>query len=495
GDLVSAFNAFITPPGSVDRPGAPGAGGKTLAQLELSETHYARAENFLAEKQYLDALGEFDSLLSLPVKATRYAEFIEKWMNFLVSVLRVTKKRRAEGEEVSTYQVSFDEFVKIFSQICTIYGKMSLDKHRLLVEERLVDMLGGADNYEQVLATYDNLLNQFPDEPILQRGYAQFLAKSGALSAAKRIQYDVINKKLDANHLEEALADLETILTMDPTNSRAQQEFEVLSGEVAKRAQQVEAFFSEMRSLEGQRDAAWHIDTYAQFLQQFPGNILAYEKLYSLYNETNQSSLARDTLAAMAIEDFFKKRPTAKDNFIKCLHTDKNFTLAHVYLAEIYRREGTIFSKASSYSDLVVSLFSMVGMFEESLEEYQKRLRGSLDDIETYENMIELLKRLGKREKLFEVYFDMGKCALVADRVDVAKEFFDQCIERAPDQTTVYNRLREVPNINKVYNLVKLRFTMLAQKGLPTPGQEKDGKQTRGLNTFVENLRNRAARG
>ncbi|MBI2944475.1 MAG: protein kinase [Candidatus Wallbacteria bacterium] len=494
GDLVSAFNRFISPPSAAGKDQSDAPGGKRLAQLELSETHYARAENFLAEKQYLEALGEFDSLLSLPVKATRYVEFIEKWMNFLVSVMRVTRKRRAEGEEISAFQVSFDEFVKIFSFICTIYGKMNLDKHRLLVEERLVDMLGSAENYEQVLATYDNLLNQFPDEPILQHGYAQFLFKSGAVSAAKRIQYEIINKKLDANHLEDALAELEAILTMDPTNSRAQQEYEVLSGEVAKRVEQVEAFFAEMRSLEGQRDPLWHIDTYNQFLLQFPGNMRALEKLYSLFLEIGQAVSARDTLAAMAVEDFFHKRPTAKDNFIKCLHADRNFTLAHVYLAEVYRREGTSFTKAANYTDLVVSLFSMVGMFEESLEEYTKRLRGSLDDIETYEKMIELLKRLGKREKLFEIYFDMGKCALAADRTDLAKEYFDLCIERAPDQTGVYTRLREVPNINKVYNLVKLRFTMLTQKGIPAPG-EKDGKQTRGLNTFVESLRNRAARG
>ncbi len=492
GELVTALSRILAPEQAA-REAAHETGGKTLAQLELSETLYARAENFLAEKKYVEALGEFDSLLSLPVRATRYQEFIEKWMIYLVTVLRVVRKRRQEDEQ-DPYAVPSDEFVKVFSLICAIFGKMKMEQHRLLVEERLVDTLAAAENYEQVLSTYDDLLGKFPDESILQQGYAQFLFKNGAVSAAKRIQYEIIGKKVNADQLEAALRELEFILVMDPTNQRALQEREVLAAEVAKRAEQVQAFFAEMASLVGVRDAQFHVDTYSQFLQKFPDNQRARELLQALYADNGMSAQARDMLAEMAIHDYLHKEPTAKDKFIKCLHTDRNFSLAHLYLAEIYRREGNSFARCGSYSDVVVNIFSIVGMFEESLEEYTRRLRGSLDDLDTYEKMIDLLKRLGKREKLFEVFFDMGKCALGANRIDISKEYFDQAIERAVDKDAVYNRLREVPNINKVYNLVKLRFSMLSQKGVPGPSADKDGKVTRGLNTFVEGLRNRVGK-
>ncbi|MBI4872988.1 MAG: protein kinase [Candidatus Riflebacteria bacterium] len=489
GDLVAALNAVVAP-AQEGRAEPVTTAGKTLAQLELSETLYARAENFLAERQYSAALAEFESLLSLPVKASRYHEFIEKWMNYLVSVLRPFKRRRVEDEGDPT-AVPTEELVKVFSAICSLFGKMNLSRHRLLVEERLIETLANVENYDNVLATYDSLLSTFPDESLLQRGYAQFLFKHGATSAAKRILYDIINKKLNADHLEAVLVELERILEIDPENQRAQKEREVMQVEVAKRQEQVAEFFREMAGLTGSRDPQWHVDTYRQFLDKFPGNMQALEMLHRIYTDGGMITEARDVLAEMAIEDFFHRQPTAKDKFIKCLHLDRNFTLAHLYLAEIYRREGAAFGRCASYSDLVVTLFSMVGMFEESLEEYSKRLRGSLDDIETYDKMIDLLKRLGKRDKLFEVYFDMGKCALAADRVDLAKEYFDQAIERAPNPDHVYNRLREIPAIKKVYNLVKLRFTMLSQKGLQT-SEAKDGKQTRGVNTFVESLRNRA---
>ncbi len=485
GDLVTALSRATA--GS-DEEGSSRAKSKSLAQLELSETHYAKAENYLAEGKYLQALGEFQDLLALPIETERYREFIEKWLNFLVSVLKPVRRRRNE-EEKAVFSVSPDEYIKILTQTCGIFGTMNKFSHRKLVELRIVENLATSDNYEQVLSTYDELLGAFPDEPILQRGYSRFLFKNGAASAAKRIQYEMITKRLDADQLSEALIELAVILEMDPDSSRAAEEHRVLSAEVANRQAEVEPFLEEMAAMEGQQSPEWLIDMYLKFLQKFPAHPKATEKLHNLYKANNMPGPARDILGEMATEDYFAGRPTAKDKFIKCLHLDKNFTLAHVYLAEIYRKEGTNFSGCTSYSDLVVNIFSMVGMFEQSLEEYEKRLKGSLDDIATFEHMIELLKRLGRREKLFEVYFEMGKCALNNDRIDLAREYFDQCVERSPDQTTIYNKMRDVPNINKVYNLVKLRFNMLTQRGGGDPGAHKDGKRTRGLSTFVAGFR------
>lgn len=487
-ELVGAINTILNK--GADTEAGTGKAPKNLAQLELSETHYAKAENYLAEGQFVEALDEFLNLLSLPVRQERYSEFIERWMTLLLCVLQPIQGARKTEDAENAKLVPHDEFIQILTKVYAVYQKLGLSQHQRLVATRLVDILNVSRDYEAALETYDELLASYPDDVDLRRGYAEFLHSNGAASAAKRLIYQTVHALLDKQRFADALSEFERIVRMEPDNSRIRQEQEALAAEAKKQEDEFEEFFVQMKAQHGRAPSQQLIKSYTELLKHYPNNRRALEQLAEVYELEKDALAARDARAALAIQDFFDNSPLAKDNLIKCLLQDKDYTLGHLYLAEVYRREGHDLERADNYSDLLILLYTLAGFFEDSLREYQKRLRGSLDDLETYQRMLDLLRQHGQRQKLHEVYFAMGECALKHERYDLAKDYFDQAIERAPDRRELNKRLRGVPHINKVYNMLKLAMVgMIQQPAQSTANQRGEKHDTRGLSSFLDGMR------
>lgn len=352
-----------------------------------------------------------------------------------------------------------------------------------LVQKRFVRSLRDIEEYERALELYDRAFAVFPGDLPLKAGYARFLYQHGAVSAGRCAQIDIVKQHYNEKNFELAYRALRVILEHEEGNVQVQREVDELAEFLDKRAVEKRAFLAKVDAMQGQRDLEFFRLAYEKFLEKHPDDEEVMERLLNVTIDMNIEERTTALLVRLGELQYDRgEAEPAKDRLVKALLIDAKCTVAMSYLVELYRDEGVTFSDCESYRDAMIKLFTLIGFYKEGIAEYERKLRGALSDIDVYEKMIGLYRKTGHTSRIHEIYFQMGQCALSNNRPDLARDYFDEAIERAKDKDKVYDLLRQVPNINKVYDLMKLVYAKGQMRAEPTG-------EGRNLSTLIEKLR------
>ena len=213
------------------------------------------------------------------------------------------------------------------------------------------------------------------------------------------------------------------------------------------------------------------------------------ERLLNIYIDLNIEGKTTELLCKLGADQIDKNAEQAKERFIKALLIDAKCSLAMSYLIELLKDQGVSFNDCSNYRDAIIKLFTLIGFYKEAIAEHEKRLKGALTDLETYDRMINLYKKSGHTAKIFEIYFEMGRCSLANNRSDLARDFFDEALERAKDKDKLYDKLRSIPNINKVYDLMKLVYSKRQSRVVSPEDAESAAAKEGQLTTWIQKIR------
>jgi len=464
---------------------------KRLARLELFETYYWKAMNLLGEHQYLEALTEFESLINLHLGEGKYKRPIEEISNYLLWVLKpsvaagaIAAKGRSKG-----YRVPLEDYISCLMKIITIFSKIGLDGHKELAERKFVKTVEEIEEYDRALEFYDKIFAVCPQDLVIKRGYASFLYANGAISAGRCAHFDIVKQCYADRNFEAARDELKKVLQYEEDNTQVKEELAQLADLLARRTAEKETFLKKLDALKGTKELEFFLSAYEKFQEKYPGNPDVMERLLNVYIDLNQEAKTTELLCRLGADQFEKDPSAAKERFIKALLIDSKCSLAMSYLVELLKEQGISFNDCDNYREAIIKLFTSVGFHKEAILELEKRLSGSISDLETYDRMINLYKRSGHTAKIHEIYFEMGKCALVNNRPDLARDFFDEAIDQAKDRDSLYDRLRTVPNINKVYDLMKLVYSKRLSKDGGASDEQRNKARDGQLTTWIQKIR------
>ncbi|MBI4863601.1 MAG: protein kinase, partial [Candidatus Riflebacteria bacterium] len=227
-----------------------GKQGKRLAQLELFETYYWKAMNLLNEHGYIDALTEFDSLLSLQFGEGQYKSAIEESVNFLCWVLKpmAAGRQATQKGKGKSFRVPLEEYIHALMKIMSIYSKLGLDGQKQLAQKKFVKAVEEIDEYDRALEFYDKIFADFPQDTIIKRGYAMFLYGNGAISAGRCAQFDIVKQHYAERNFEAAFEELQKVLKYEESNEQVQEEMAQLKDLLTRRAAEKETFIKKLES-------------------------------------------------------------------------------------------------------------------------------------------------------------------------------------------------------------------------------------------------------
>lgn len=486
-----------------DRTGvvsADAARAKALADRDLADTHYWKGMNFLAEGQYLLALGEFEALLNLSLYHHQaYITRVEEQVNFLSwtldlccegavtedeefkgveldvlkqlsqvysqnpndgirkamrSLLAVYKdkvheiheKRRKKAKDLKM-PVAPHQYPEVVRKLAGLYAKLGRTEQRRLMESKILSFARTMEDAGEARRILEQLRRDCPDDAQVRRGFVDFLFAKGPREAALAEALTLGRDFRLREDYSKALGLYKQVQEADPGNAEAAAAIDELHEALAELSKETERLVDLTQKMVQVEDYQAAINMCLKFLNDYPENLPIQDKLADLYVATGKVDRARDQLLRMGQSTHDKGDFVgARELFARALRLWPDCQEAITYLVDLFKREDPqVFEGKSSSKAIVEEIYVRLGMYDKVVADLRSRLKGSGADLRLHDRIIEMLDTACDHDAMLEARVDKMVCAFTAGAIDCARDEIDAFLADHPDETARLERLKNLP--------------------------------------------------
>jgi len=441
---------------------------KELALLELSETYYWSAVNAIHEGRFMDALLQFDRLLTLKTDLlANYIKNVRKELIFFFWRLH-TNYRDWDGdvEASADKKLDVDTYLLVLQKLGHILSKMNMQEYIPLLEKRISLVLRDCMDDQHRLKFFRSFLaccDFLGRSVILMADYLDACRRTSSVN-----EMNSIMGYLAANLESEGMfptADYiySEALSAQPGNKLLHQgKLRVSdSNDSFKSAHANFCKLFELMEQKGDRAAA--INLCRRHLDEWSADSDAMERLVQMVGEAKEAerqdvaeiwhSLARYYFIQ---EDLLR----AKKCVGNVLKYDPHNLWCLALLFELLLWEGKQLKGSTIFRDMALELFLEMGLGKAAISELKRDLQGTIADIKIYQKILEVGRQQGLKLKKSRYYFEMGALYLKGNDPDNAKALILQALEAAKDPAEIVARFKEVPNIGTIFSRREILETL-----------------------------------
>ena len=442
---------------------------KELAQLELSETYYWSAVNAIHEGRFMDALLQFDRLLTLKTDLlTNYIKNVRKELVFFFWRLHTNYRSWDENVEEASAdkRLDVDTYLLVLQRLGYILSKLQMDEYIPILEKRISLVLRDCESDEDRLKYFRSFLACCPffsRSVILLADYLDACRRTGATTEMNGIMGYLAANLEGEGLLPSSEYIYNEALSAHPGAPMLVEGKERVVESLAKFKGAHDNFCKLFDVMARKGDQASTINLCKRHLDEWSSDHEAMEKLVKLFGEVDKYE--REEVAevwhSLARYHFIQEDLVrAKRCVGRVLRYSPHNLWCQCLLFELLLWEGKKLNGSTIFRDMSLELFLEMGLGKAAIAELKRDLQGTPGDIKIYQKILEVARKQGVKLKKSRYYFEMGALYLKSDDADNAKHFILQALESAKDPKDIVARFKEVPNIGTIFSRREILETL-----------------------------------
>jgi len=471
---------------------------KALADRDLADTHYWKGMNCLSEGLYLEALDEFEALLSLSLYHHQaYIAQVEEQVNFLSWTLdlccegtvsaedemksveldvlrklsevysenpgngirnamrsllgfykdrvREIKEKRKQQVKDRKVPITPDQYPLVIQKLGTLYQKLGRYQQQRLMVAKITAFAERMDDAAQGRTILDGLRRDLPDDEYVLHSYLRFLFRRGYGEEALHEALALGRQHRLKEAWNRALAVYKEVLEYNSGNAEAKAAIDEIHATLADIAEETERLCDLTQKMVSVQDYNSAINMCIKFMNDYPENPTIKDKLADLYLAKDDPRKAFEQLLGLGMALYDRgDYDQAKTAFAKALPLQPENQECINYLVEIMKRDDPSLCDRNSPKAIVEEIYLRLGLYDRVVTMHKAKLKGSPADLRTWAKIIDILQRSGDREALLEAKVDKIVCAIEQGDMQTANEEVDAFGQAHPDEVKRLERLKKL---------------------------------------------------
>lgn len=499
-------------------PDDPARRGRAAADRDLADTHYWTAMNHIAERQYPEALAEFEAILNLSLfDDSHFQDKVEEQLNLLAWRLQagldepdstpaalsmlageapeeisnlqmdVLQKlhqiyavrphegiRAAMGNLLSFYKdqlrddprearrkavgdLAIEDYVDVLLRLARLYDKAGNADQRKITLHKVVATLGKVRDPALAADLWGQVAERLPEDPIVLEGHADFLSRRGDKPASREVRRALARQLERRGERLPALHQWRLLAEGDPSDSLAAAGLAAAQAAYQEGVTEARRLFQLLAELDAVTDHARGLELCQRYLDRHPPSAEVLDRRLELLRAAGDPLAAAEAAVALGKLHYDQgDRAAARRAFAAALRGDPDSREATEYLVDILREDDPSLCDRSSPQEVRRELFVRLAMPDQATRDLRAKLKGTSRDLDRLARIEEIYRRCKDEEAASLAARDRVQVAIELREFEAAREAASRFQGRYPERRDLLRPLANMANAAEDHALMAL---------------------------------------